>query len=312
MRTGFGRRAVAALAIAGAIAIGPSRSCRMRPRSAAEARLRPAIPALARLAAFGFEAAARRLLLAAAVQIVGSAAGTRPGGATQLGALIDVVTTLDPWVDHPYRFAALWITDDEAAVRKANALLERGIEHHPDDWRNRFYLGFNHFFYLGENEDAAAVLAPAVGCRARRATCGRLVARLQSDAGGGEIEAAAAFLHELLRQNADPYKRAEYEKALDEIETERRARMLDAAREEFERRHGRDIRAVEELVHGRAARAARAAARAARLGMELDAESGQIVSSLRRPPLRACASTGRIGRCSSASTRARRRRGEGS
>ena len=48
-----------------------------------------------------------------------------------IGRLIDVVTTLDPWVGHPYRFAALWMTDDESAVRKANELLERGIAHHP-------------------------------------------------------------------------------------------------------------------------------------------------------------------------------------
>jgi hypothetical protein len=123
------------------------------------------------------------------------------------------------------------------------------------------------------------VLAPAVTMPGAPRYLGRLVARLRSEAGGGEIEAAATFLHELLRQNPDPYKRAEYEKALDEIEAERRARVLDAAREEFKRRHGRDIRAVEELVT--------VVPRVLRVlppephGWEwkLDAESGRIVSS---------------------------------
>lgn len=275
MRSGW-KRAIAALAIAGVIGWAESK-LPDAPSQAAEAAFVPD-PALARLAAVGFEALLADYYWMRAVQIVGSAEGP-VGRSHQIGALIDVVTTLDPWVDHPYRFAALWMTDDEAAVRKANALLERGIEHHPDEWLNRFYLGFNHFFYFGENEEAAAVLAPAAGMPGAPRYLGRLVARIQSDAGGGEIEAAAAFLHELLRQNTDPYKRAEYEKALDEIEAERRARLLDAAREEFERRHGRDIRAVEELVT--------VAPRVLRTlppephGWEwkLDPASGQIVSS---------------------------------
>ena len=275
MRTGW-KRAIAALAIASAIGWAEAR-LPDAPSQAAEAAFVPD-PALARLAAVGFEALLSDYYWMRAVQIVGSTEGP-VGRSHQIGELIDVVTTLDPWVDHPYRFAALWMTDDAAAVRKANELLERGIEHHPDKWLNRFHLGFNHFFYFGENEEAAAALGPAVAMPGAPRYLGRLVARLRSEAGGGEIEAAATFLQELLRQNPDPYKRAEYEKALDEIEAERRARLLDAARAEFERRHGRDIRAVEDLVNV-APRVLR------RLPPEphgwewvLDPESGKIVSS---------------------------------
>ena len=35
-----------------------------------------------------------------------------------IGRLIDVVTALDPWVGHPYRFAAVWLTDSEQSVRR--------------------------------------------------------------------------------------------------------------------------------------------------------------------------------------------------
>ena len=61
---------------------------------------------------------------------------------------------------------------------------------------------------------------------------------------------AAGFLAELARTRAGRVRRAEYLKALDEIETERRARYLDAAREEYWRRHGDDIESVEDLVGG--------------------------------------------------------------
>ena len=275
MRTGW-KRAIAALAIAGAIG-STGAGLPDAPAEVSEAAFVPD-PAVARVAALGFEALLADYYWMRAVQIVGGPAGP-VGRSHQIGGLIDVVTTLDPWVEHPYRFAALWMTDDADAVRKANALLERGIEHHPGDWLNRFHLGFNHFFYFGENAEAADALAPAVGMPGAPRYLGRLVARLRSEAGGGEIEAAAAFLHELLRQTEDPYKRAEYEKALDEIEAERRARILDAARQEFARRHGRDIERIEELVAGR--KPVLRALPPEPHGWEwvLDSESGQIVSS---------------------------------
>jgi hypothetical protein len=245
VRTGWWGRAIAAIAIAGAIGLAQERLPDVRTEAAQEAFVPD--PRFARLAAVGFEALLADFYWMRAVQIVGSQQGPY-GRSHQIGRLIDLVTTLDPWVDHAYRFAALWMTDDASAVRKANELLRRGIEYHPDAWLNRFHLGFNHFFYFGENADAVEALAPAIGMKGAPRYLGRLVARLRSDAGGGEIEAAAAFLRELKHRTDDPYKQAEYEKALDEIEAERRARLLDQARAEFRRRHGRDIRAVEDLV----------------------------------------------------------------
>jgi hypothetical protein len=235
-------------------------------------------PTFARLAAFGFDSLVADYYWLRAVQLVGGRELVE-GKSRHIGRLVDVVTTLDPWVDHPYRFAAIWMTDDEPAVRHANRLLARGIEHHPDEWRNRFYLGFNHFFFLGEPDEAARVLAPAVRMAGAPRYLGRLVARLQSDAGGGEIEAAAAFLHELLRQSDDPGKQAEYQKALDEIEAERRARVLDAARAEFQRRHGRDIARVEELVQVRPPVLRALPPEPHGWEWVLDPEDGQIVSS---------------------------------
>ena len=270
------KRAIAALAIAAAIGWTEAR---LPDASASDggAAFVPD-PGLAQLAALGFDAVLADYYWMRAVQIVGSDAGTA-GRSDLIGRLIDVVTTLDPWVGHPYRFAALWMTDDESAVRKANALLERGIAHHPQDWLNRFHLGFNHFFYFGENAEAAAALEPAVGLPGAPRYLGRLVARLRSEAGGGELEAAASFLNELLRQNPDPYVKAEYEKALDEIETERLARRLDTAREEFKRRHHRDIRSVEELVRIRPPVLRVLPPEPHGWEWTLDPESGQIISS---------------------------------
>jgi hypothetical protein len=240
-------------------------------------------PGEARLASLGFAALVADYHWLHAVQIVGGERHRTERHAPLLARLLDCVTTLDPWVDHAYRFAAVWLTDDPERVRFANRLLERGIAYHPRDWRNRHYLAFNHFYYLGDEARAAAALEPAVALPGSPPYLGPLVAKLRLGQGG--LEATAAFLAQLARDTDDGYKRAEYLKELDAIQVERWARALDAARAEHRRRTGRDIAAVEDLVRG--PRRVLAALPPAHphfegFGWQLDPGSGTIVSSFYR------------------------------
>jgi hypothetical protein len=234
-------------------------------------------PALARVLSFGFEAVVADFHWLQAVQIVGGVHRNLARHAPLLGRLVDVATTLNPWMDHPYRFAAVWLTDSVESVRPANGLLQRGISYHPRDWRNRFYLGFNHYFYLSENEAAADALEGAVEAGGTPRYLRRLVARLRADVEG--LETAELFLSRLVQETEDPFARAEYEKALDELETERRARRLDHARDEFRRRHGRDIERVEDLVRGPDPVLRRLPRELHGWEWVIDPESGRIVSS---------------------------------
>jgi tetratricopeptide (TPR) repeat protein len=241
-------------------------------------------PEVARVTALGFDAVVADYYWLQAVQVVGGE--ELPESRSHLLAgLIDVVTTLDPRVDHPYRFAAVWLTTDEAAVRKANELLRRGIEHHPEEWRNRFYLGFNQFFYLDERAAAAETLEGAIALPGAPLYLRRLVARLKSEGGG--LEVAEAFLRELLRNAPDPYARAEYEKALDEIHVERVARRLDAARLAYVKENGRDITRVEDLVAGPTPILRELPPEPNGWEWVIDPESGAIVSSYLRHRYRA-------------------------
>jgi tetratricopeptide (TPR) repeat protein len=151
-------------------------------------------------------------------------------------------------VDHPYRFGAIWLTRNVDDVRLANRLLRQAISYHPTDWRNRFYLGYNLFYYLQDNAAAAEVLEPAVTMEGAPTYLGPFVARLRAD--GGDLATSALFLETLIREAPDEYARAEYLKAYDEIATERLARRLDAARVVFWRRYGRDVRSASELWAG--------------------------------------------------------------
>jgi hypothetical protein len=237
-------------------------------------------PEHARLSSLGFDTVVADYYWLQALQFVGGDRGDTRRHAAFIGHLIDVITRLDPWVGHPYRFAAVWLTGDAASVRAANRLLERGIAYAPLDWRNRFHLGFNHFFYLEENLRAADVFEAALPLEGVPQYLGALVARLRQNSGG--LEMAAGFLAELAGTAQDEFARAEYLKALDEVETERRARFLDAAREEYWRRHGKDIESAGDLLRGPDPIVSRLPAAHPHFDFAewlLDEKSGQIVSS---------------------------------
>jgi len=205
-------------------------------------------PVLAKVLALGFDAVMSDYHWLQAVQVSGGKEAITAEVAAHLGKLIDVVTTLDPWVDHPYRFAAVWLTESEENVREGIRLLKRGIEHHPDDWRNWFYLGFDHYFYLLETEEAAEALHQASMLRGSPQYLPRLVARLRAES--ADIDVAEMFLLEMVRNTEDEHALAAYRAALDEIEVEKKARLLDRAREAFRRLRGRDVTSVDELVQG--------------------------------------------------------------
>ena len=217
------------------------------PRIARE-ELRIPTPERARIFALGFEPVIADYYWVQLLHLVGGSRTDVTAYAKEIGDGVTLVTQLDPWVDHPYRFGAMWLTRDLEDVRRANGLLRQAISYHPTDWRNRFYLGYNLFYYLQDNAAAADVLEPAISMEGAPTYLGPFVARLRAD--GGSLETSALFLETLIREAPDEYARAEYLKAYDEIQTERWARQLDGARVLFWRRHGRDLKDVAELWQG--------------------------------------------------------------
>ncbi len=240
-------------------------------------------PDYVKLWSLGFDAAVADYYWLRAIGVVGAEEGAIEEQGEVLADLIDLVTTVDPWVSHPYRFAAVWLTRDREMVERGNRLLERAISYHPLDWRNRYHLGFNYFYYLDEQLRAADLLEGAIGLEGAPDYLAPLVARLRSKQGG--LQVAAAFLVQMIESTEDSYKKSEYLKALDEIQIEERARFLDDARVEYWRRNGRDIEQVSDLLAGPnpvLRRLPRAQLHLDGFEWILDPESGQIVSSYYR------------------------------
>jgi len=203
-------------------------------------------PEVAQFLSLGFESVVSDYYWLKAVQIAGGARTPGPEQGDYLARLIDVVTYLNPHVGHAYRFAAVWLIQSEKEVREANRLLRRGVEAQPEEWRNWFYLGFNHFYYLDEIEEAARNLTVASELPGAPAYLSRLVVRLRAESGG--LDVAQALVLEMARETESEEVRSGYLEALGEIEVERHARALDSVREDFRETHGRDIESVDELA----------------------------------------------------------------
>lgn len=76
-----------------------------------------------------------------------------------LQPLLDLTTTLDPNFNVAYRFGAFFlsITPPEGPGRadQAIALLEKGLRHNPTRWQYAHDIGFVHYFYTRDYEQAA-------------------------------------------------------------------------------------------------------------------------------------------------------------
>ena len=205
-------------------------------------------PKVVEIASLGFDALIADYYWLQAVQVTGASHTVDADTAEHLGKLIDVVTTVNPHVGHPYRFAAVWMTHSRDQVLEANRLLERATLYDPEEWQNYFYLGFNHFYYLGDFQAAAEALEVAIQLPGSPAYLPRLVARLKSEQ--GDIEVAELFLRQLLETTTDEGQLAKIEAGLDEIEIEYKARLLDRAREAYKTLSGHDIRWAGDLIRG--------------------------------------------------------------
>jgi hypothetical protein len=82
-----------------------------------------------------------------------------------LEPLLDITVTLDPRLEIAYRYGAIFLAEPAPAgagsPHAAVALLERGVSALPEKWMLRQDLGFYHFLYLKQPQEAARILLEA-------------------------------------------------------------------------------------------------------------------------------------------------------
>ncbi|MCD4718361.1 MAG: hypothetical protein K8S13_00675 [Desulfobacula sp.] len=87
---------------------------------------------------------------------------------------LDTITDLDPYFWDAYLFAEVFLAWDARKFEDANRLLLKGTQYIPDNYRVFYYLGFNYFYFLKDNENGRKYLMEA----ARRPGCSSYVANL--------------------------------------------------------------------------------------------------------------------------------------
>jgi hypothetical protein len=155
----------------------------------------------------------------------------------------DIATDLDPYFLDPYYFGAInlaWA----GKVSEANALLSKALRYRTWDWTIPFYLGFNHFYFLHDNEKSGQYLMEAAK---RPGGSGGFVPTLAARLAykGRQTENSILFLEEILRKTDDEKTRYVYELRLNAL---KKILYLEKASELYRKKFGRYPRDLNQLV----------------------------------------------------------------
>ena len=93
------------------------------------------------------------------VQYYGGRIRDRKADFSLLEPLLHITVTLDPHLLVAYKFGAIFLTEPPprgaGQPQQAVALIQRGIEANPDEWRLWHELGFIYYWYLRDYQQAA-------------------------------------------------------------------------------------------------------------------------------------------------------------
>jgi hypothetical protein len=194
---------------------------------------------------FGFRNFLADISWMEAVQVSGSLKLT-PADYDRLYDLLNVVADFDPKFEIPYILGGLVLGESPGHSREALQVLERGKAHHPADWRFPFYIGFTHYFSLGDPEAAGKSMAEAARLPGSPAYLTGLAARMLSEA--RKPAAALSMLETIARQETDPSRRAVLERRAREVIVERDLQMLEQAVDTYRVKMGVYPAKLEDLV----------------------------------------------------------------
>lgn len=180
--------------------------------------------------AFGFRNVMADVVWLQAVQVAGNRKLT-PTEYDRLYVLLNVEADLDPKFEMPYFLGGLVLGESPQHGREALRVFERGKITHPADWRFPFYMGFTHYFSLGDALAGGGAMAEAARLPGSPAYLPGLASRMLTEA--REPEAALALLETITRQENDPVRRSVLERRIREVTVERDLQTLEGAVERY-------------------------------------------------------------------------------
>jgi len=195
--------------------------------------------------AFGFRNVLADIAWLEGVQVAGNRKMTLRDY-DRLYELLDVVSNFDPKFEIPYLLGGLVLGESTPHARKALHVLGRGKGQYPDDWRFPFYMGFTHYFSLGDAIAGGRAMAEAARLPGSPAYLPGLASRMLTEA--REPEVALALLAPIVRQESDPARRAVLERRIREVTVERDLQVLEGAVETYRKKTGAVPESLPDLV----------------------------------------------------------------
>ncbi len=198
-----------------------------------------------RIAVLGYRQVVADLLWMQAIQAMGERTVSEEAGHWIAHAL-DVVTTLDPQFVRVYEVGGIALTTLVVLTEESNRLLEKGIRYNPEVWRLPFYLGFNYYFELHDDQKAAEYIARASRLPEAPAYLASFAAQLYVSARTPQV--AIDFLGQMYSQTTDENVKRVLEQRLKEIVVERDLQLLEEAVGRYRELYKRAPVRLEELV----------------------------------------------------------------
>jgi hypothetical protein len=164
----------------------------------------------------------------------------------RLAVLIRTVNNFDPRFDVPYLLGGLVLGESPAHAGEALAILERGSETHPSEWRMPFYKGYIHYFTLEDPVAGGGALQRAARVPGSPPYLALLASRMLAE--GRQIDTASEFLAEMVRHERDPARREALAARLLDLRTEGDLQRMEEAVKRYRDAEGSPPYGLQELV----------------------------------------------------------------
>lgn len=198
-----------------------------------------------RMASLGYRELAADLLWLQAIQVIGEQKLSEEEGHWLYDA-VDRITTLDPKFVRAYEAGSHALCILVVMPEKSNRLLEKGMQHNPQEWKLPFLLGINYYFEMADDEKAAEAMAKAARLPGAPEGIARLAAKLFVSA--KSPQQAVELLAKVYEETSDENIRKTLEIRLKESLVERDIQILEQAISRYQASHSRPPEQLENLV----------------------------------------------------------------
>jgi tetratricopeptide (TPR) repeat protein len=198
-----------------------------------------------RMASLGYRELVADLLWLQAIQMMGERKLSEEAGHWLYQAL-DRITTIDPKFIRVYEAGGHALCTLVVLPEKSIRLLEKGMQHNPQEWKLPFILGINYYFELADDEKAAEAMAKAARLPGAPEGLARLAAKLFVSA--RSPQQAVDLLAKAYEETSDENVRTMLETRLKESIVERDLQLLEEMISRYQGIHFRLPEQLENIV----------------------------------------------------------------